>query len=176
MVLVMASCVARAAHQSHVVGTEILKGQPVSGTALQPQLIQGFHHSVCPERRLLMVSLKVPGTQRHFTFQAGLHSQRLLIYTVVAENLRLLRLRLRLPAVQLWCGGSVTFDDAGEFEVFLQGLHTLILHAALWATWKGCVPLVGGLPDAGSAVVVSTGENHRIREQLKADRAAQLED
>lgn len=129
----MALYEARSAQQGHVVGTEVLKGTAVGGTALHPPLIQGLHHSVCPERLLLLVPLKVPGAQRHLTLQAGLHSQQLLIYAVVAENLSPLRLSVRL-LVQLWHAGSEALDDIAEFEVSLQGIHPLKLLAALWAT------------------------------------------
>lgn len=115
----------------------------------------------------------MPGAQRHLALQAGLHSQQLLIYAVVAENLNPLRLGVRL-LVQLRHAGSEALDDIAEFEVSLQGIHPLELLAALWATWKCFVLLVCGVPDAGSAVVVSTGENHRIGVELKADGAAQL--
>lgn len=148
----------------------------VDGTVLHPQLSQGFHHSVCPERLPLLVPLKVPGTQRHLALQASLQCHRLLIYAVVAENLCPLRFSVRLP-VQLRCSGLETLDDAAKFEVSLQGINTLEFLAALWATWKHFVILAGsvdGHPDAGSAVVVSTGESHRIRVELKADGAAQL--
>lgn len=175
MILVTAFYEALGAQQVHVVGTEVLKGTPVDGTALHLQLTQGLHHTVRLERLLLLVPLKVPGAQRHLTIQAGLQSQRLLIYAVVTENHRPIRFSLRLP-VQLRCGGSETLDDAAEFEVFLQGIHTLELLAALRATWRRFVIVGsgGGHPDTGSAVVVSTWENHRIRVELKADGAAQL--
>lgn len=177
----MAFYEARGTQQGYVVGAKVLKGTVVGGTALHPQLILGLDNSVCPERLLLLVSLKVPGTQRYLTLEASLHSQQLLIYAMVAENLHLLGLLglgllgLRLP-VKLWCGGSETLDDAVEFEVFLQGFHTMILLAALWATWKSLVILVDtvGLPDTSSTVVMATGEDHRIRVELKADGTAQL--
>lgn len=173
VVLVTAFYETRAAHHGHVIGTKILKRTPVGGTALHPLLTQGLHQRVYPERLLLLVSLKVPGAQRHLTLQAGLHSWRRLIYAVVAEHLHpLLRLGPWLH-VQQRCGGSVTLDDAAEFEVFLQGFNTLKLLAAFWAAWK-CFIRVSGLPDAGSTVVVTTGENHRITEELEADGAAQL--
>lgn len=177
MVLVMAFSEARGTKQCHVVGTKVLKGTTMVGTGLHPQLIQGLHHGVCLERLLILVSLKVSGTQRHLTLQTGLHSHRLLIYTLVAENHRSLGLRLGMP-LQLQHCGSEPLDDAGKFEVFLQGLHTLILFTALWATGKCFVILVSvrGLPDTGSTVVVATGENHRIRVELKADGATQLVD
>lgn len=162
------------AQQGHVAGAEVLKGTLVDLTDLHLQLFQGLHHGVGPEGLLLVVSLKVPGAQRHFAPHAGFHSQRLLVDTVVAVNLHLLRyLRLLVQ----WCGGQVTLDDTAEFEVLLQGMHTLILLAALWATWQHFPALlsgVGGLEDAGSTVAVATGENHRIRVELKANGTAQI--
>ena len=173
MVVVLALDEARSAQQGHVVGTKVLEGTAVGGAALHPQLIQGLHHSVRLEWLLLLVPLKVPGAQRHLALQAGLHGQQPLIYAVVAEHLSPLRLGVRLP-VQLRHAGSEALDDAAEFEVPLQGFHPLELLTALWASRRCSVFRVCGAPDAGSAVVVSTGENHRIRVELEADGAAQL--
>ncbi len=176
MVVVMAFNEAGGTQQGHVVGTKVLQRTPMGGTVLHPHLALGIYHSVCPERLPLLVSLKVPGAQRHLTLQTGLHSHRLLIYTVVTENLYPCSLGLRL-LVQLRCGGSETLDDAAEFEVSLQGIQTLVLLPALWATWKSFVIFVGSfcsLPDTGSTVVVATGENHRISVELKTDGATQL--
>lgn len=176
MVLVMALYQACGAEQSHVIGAKILKQTQVAGTALHPHLIKRLHHGVCPEGLPLKVSLKMPGTQGHLALETGLHSRRPLIHALVTENLHRLLLRDGKPE-KMWCGGTVTLNDAGEFEVFLQGFHTLIFLATFWAAWKRFAALVSSvrcLADAGSTVVVPTGEDHRIRVELKADRAAQL--
>lgn len=176
VVVVLAFYEACGTQQCHVVGTKVLQRKAVGGTAFHSHLILSIHHTVCLERLLLLVFLKVPGTQRHLTLQTGLHSHRLLIYTVVTKNLHPLRFSLRLIR-QLWRRGEETLDDAAEFEVFLQGIHTLVLLAALWATWKCFVIFVISFrshQDTGPTVVVATGENHRISVELKTDGATQL--
>lgn len=176
MILVVALNEANGAQRVTVIGTEVLKGAVVDGTALHPQLTHRLDHSVTLERLLLLVPLKVPGAQRHLTPQTGLQSHRLFIYAVVTENLQPLGFGLRVH-VLLRCSGLETLDDAAEFKVFLQGIQPLELCAALGATGKRFVIFVGNVSshvDAGSAVAVSTGKNHRIAVHLETDGAAQL--
>lgn len=120
--------------------------------------------------------LEVPYTQRHLALQTDFQSRRLLVNAVVTKNLCPLGLRLGEP-VQPALAGLEALDNAAELEVPLQGVHVLEFQATLWALRALVVNLgggVGGHPYASSAVVVSTGEHHRIGEELKADGAAQL--
>ena len=123
-----------------------------------------------------MVFLKVPGAQGHLTLQAGLHSQHWLVNAVVAVNLHGFGQSVVLH-VQMRYGGLVTLNDAAEFEVPLEGAGALKFLSTLRATWERFATLVRdvhGLADASSAVVVPTGENHWVGEEVKADGTAQL--
>lgn len=176
MVLVAALSEAHGAQQVHVSGTEVLQGETVDGTAFSPLIGQDLHHVVHPKRLLLLVLLEVPGTQRHLALQTDFHSRRLFVDAVVAKNLLPLGLRLGEP-VQPALAGLEALDNAAELEVPLQGVHVLEFQATLRALWGLVVDLGGGVgrhPYASSAVVVSTGEDHRVGEELKADGAAQL--
>lgn len=176
MFLVAALSEAHGAQQVHVSGTEVLQGATVDGTAFSPLIAHDLHHVVHLKGLLLLVLLEVPGTQRHLTLQTDFHSRRLLVNAVVAKNLRPLGLCLGEP-VQLALAGLEALDNAAELEVPLQGVHVLEFQATLRALWVLVVDLGGGVghhPYASSAVVVSTGEDHRIGEELKADGAAQL--
>lgn len=176
MILVVALSEAHGAQQVHVSGTEVLEGAMVDGTGFSSLIAQDLHHVVHPKGLLLLVFLEVPGTQRHLALQTDFHSRQLLVNAVVAKNLLPLGLRLREP-VQLALAGLEALDNAAELKVPLQGVHVLEFQATLRALWRLVVDLGGGVgrhPYASSAVVVSTGEDNRIREELKADGAAQL--
>lgn len=178
MVLVMALHKAWSAQRCHVIGTKVLEGKLVDGTAPRPQLDLGIHQRVAPEGLLLVVPLKMPGAQRDFTLHAGLHCTQWVVYAVVAENRGFLRIRFRLNHNlfiyrYLWCSGKVSINNVRKFEVFLQIIHTLILFATLWASRKLFFANVfSSLGDTSLAVVVPTRENHRITIELKADGTA----
>lgn len=176
MFLVAALSEAHGAQQVHVSGTEVLQGATVDGTASSPLIAQDLHHVVHPKGLLLLVLVEVPDTQRHLALQTDFHSRRLLVNAVVAKNLRPLGLRLGEP-LRLALAGLEALDNAAELEVPLQGVHVLEFQATLRALWRLVVDLGGGVgrhPYASSAVVVSTGEDHWVGEELKADGAAQL--
>ncbi len=71
------------------------------------------------------------------------------------------------------CSGSVGLYDAAHFQAFHKGICATVLCLALRAAVL-VKALSHGLK-AGKAVDVTTGKRHRLREELQADGANQLQ-
>lgn len=131
----------------------------------------GWDEGVYLKSRRFKVGLKVEGTVRHQTDQAGTEGRLFFTNAHITDDPRGPRTgghfgSLRFPKLlhQLGQHGvSVQLRPGGEVAPAL-GTETASL-------LSGLVPVV---PDAGRAVAVSTGNSDWICQQVQADRAAQL--
>lgn len=178
VVLVTAVGEASGAQQGYVSGAEVLQGAAMGVAAVRGLARTHVHHTVRPERLLLLVFLEVPGAQRHFALQAGFGGRRGFIDAMVAQNAVVVLGHLRGPVIaRLSSADFEAFDDAAELEVPLQRLHIVELLATLGALIDPGADLTGHVGrrlDASSAVVVSAGQHHGVGEELEADGTAEL--